>query len=55
MWHFVDFILLPSSTVFALLSFSMNLSRSTLIAPIAGGHIARAWSGVFPHGTRRFR
>lgn len=50
MWYFVHFILLPSSTVFTLLSFVMRLSRSTFVAAIAGGHIARAWPGVFPHG-----
>ena len=53
MWYFVHFILLPSSTVFALLSFSMSLSRGTFVAAIAGGHIARALSGVFTHGSGR--
>lgn len=46
-WYFVDLILLPSSTGFALLAFFMKVSRSTLVAPIAGGHIARARLGVF--------
>ena len=47
MWYLVHFILLPSSTVFAPLSFSMGISRGTSVAPIVGCHMARARLSVF--------